>query len=75
VLDVCDDGDERSAVVQGISGWGWSSDPKRFRPLQSDREKAIEEMARIFYSNGHEINDESFGALYDAGFKNLRRVK
>lgn len=49
-----------------------SNDPKRFKPLQTEREKAIEEMSKIIHSvEGEEglINDLTLGALYDAGFR------
>lgn len=41
-------------------------DDLKFRPIQSDRDKAIEEMTEIFYSNGFK---NGFAALYDAGFR------
>jgi len=41
-----------------------------FRPIKSDREKAIEAAAKIMFdASGGCINDISLGALYDAGFR------
>jgi hypothetical protein len=45
------------------------ADAAAFRSLKSEREKAIEEMAKIFYSRDYNGYDESFGALYDAGLR------
>lgn len=42
----------------------------QFRPIKSDRDKAIEEMSRIILSTDNGIiNDISLGAIYDAGFR------
>ena len=65
---------DKKIAVKNKFGEEWYSRPidnsYEFRPIKSDREKAIEEMAKIFFDAQNGIaNDISFGALYDAGFK------
>lgn len=43
----------------------------KFRPIKSDREKAIEEMSRIIHDHDGIINDRSLGAIYDAGYRKV----
>lgn len=50
------------------------ADADAFRPIKSEREKAIEEMARIFQSNCmYDYSEQPFldglGSLYDAGLR------
>ena len=52
--------------------WGFQSDDKsEFRPLRTEREKAIEEMINAI-DHIKEGNFETFiGALYDAGYRKV----
>lgn len=50
------------------------TDKVTFRPIKSDRDKAIEDMSRIFYQRDLVV-DESFGALYDAGYRKINSEK
>lgn len=42
-----------------------------FRPLRTEREKAIEEMSRLMHEHDSVINDITLGALYDAGYRKV----
>ena len=42
-----------------------------FRPLRTEREKAIEEMSRLMHEHGSVIDDNTLGALYDAGYRKV----
>ena len=42
-----------------------------FRPLRTERDKAIDEMYRAAYSVGNVINAETIGAIYDAGYRKV----
>jgi len=45
-------------------------DNTKFRPIKSDRDKAIDEMKDIFNKKWHGFSlDDAMSALYDAGFK------
>ena len=46
--------------------------PEDFRPLRTEREKAIDEMFQAAFSIGSEINAETIGALYDAGYRKVK---
>ena len=47
----------------------WATD---FRPLRTEREKAIDEMLLAAFSIGSEINAETIGAIYDAGYRKVK---
>lgn len=55
-------------AVFSINGDVFQAVAKGFRPLRTDREKAIEDMSRIIHEHGGVINDISLGALLDAGY-------
>ena len=40
-----------------------------FRPLRTEREKAIDEMSSVMNDHGHGISSVTLGELYDAGFR------
>lgn len=47
----------------------WCTSPAEFFcPIHTEREKAIEDMARIIADHGNIVNDISLGALVDAGY-------
>ena len=59
---------------------GWSGGEKRgfrsngvkcFRPINTEREKAIEDMSRVMHEHDSVINDDTLGALYDAGYRRV----
>lgn len=68
-------------VLRGDSYVVWNLDADRpdcadrlntaFRPLRTEREKAIEEMSRLMHEHGSVINDTTLGALYDAGYRKM----
>ena len=43
-----------------------------FRPLRTEREKAIEDMSRVMHEHDSVINDVTLGALYDAGYRKVK---
>jgi hypothetical protein len=57
---------------------GWRNDavtiaskiPQSFRPIKSDREKAIEEMLKL---NSYDGDRVFMGALYDAGYRKVTK--
>ena len=44
----------------------------QFRPLRTEREKAIEDMSRVMHEHDSVINDVTLGALYDAGYRKVK---
>ena len=46
----------------------WATD---FRPLRTEREKAIEDMSRVMHEHDSIIDDDTLGALYDAGYRKV----
>ena len=50
----------------------YTDDKSEFRPLRTEREKAIEDMSRIMHEHDSVINDITLGALYDAGYRKER---
>ena len=44
----------------------------QFRPLRTEREKAIEDMSRVMHEHDSIINDDTLGALYDAGYRKVK---
>ena len=42
-----------------------------FRPIRTEREKAIDEMYQAAFSIGSKINAETIGAIYDAGYRKI----
>lgn len=61
---------------------GWSGGEKRgfrsngvkcFRPINTEREKAIEDMSRVMHEHDSVINDDTLGALYDAGYRKVNQ--
>lgn len=57
------------AIYQLANDWGGSAQVENFRPIQNDRDKAIEEMVAIYYKHSEGSSSVRFGALYDAGYK------
>lgn len=49
----------------------YTYDNSEFRPLRTEREKAIEDMSRIMHQHDSVINDTTLGALYDAGYRKV----
>ena len=45
--------------------------PADFSPLRTEREKAIEDMSRVMHEHDSVINDDTLGALYDAGYRKV----
>ena len=45
------------------------SDKVAFRPIKSEREKAIEEMISTMNRNGYMLDPSVYGELYDAGYR------
>ena len=43
----------------------------QFLPLRTEREKAIEDMSRVMHEHDSVINDDTLGALYDAGYRRV----
>ena len=43
-----------------------------FRPIRTEREKAIDEMYQAAFSIGSKINAETIGAIYDAGYRKVK---
>ena len=52
-------------------GYDGDNDPSSFRPLRTEREKAIEDMSQLMYEHDSIINDTTLGALYDAGYRKV----
>ena len=49
-----------------------SNNSTDFRPLRTEREKAIEDMSRVMHEHDSVINDDTLGALYDAGYRKVK---
>ena len=44
-----------------------------FLPLRTEREKVIEDMSRVMHEHDSVINDDTLGALYDAGYRKVKQ--
>ena len=49
----------------------YTNDWNEFRPLRTEREKAIEDMSQVMHEHDSIINDDTLGALYDAGYRKV----
>jgi len=62
-----DDGDGIDAIIQCEGRWYCGRSPDSFRPLKSDRDKSIDEIAQII--DGRFDPRKAAESLYDAGFR------
>jgi hypothetical protein len=69
VAHVNDYGEAR-AIYQMDNTWGHSSAPI-FRPIKSNRDKAIEDMINILDEDVMHTKKDVFGAIYDAGYRKV----
>jgi len=69
--------DSHDFCGRGELGWIGTGSPVKFRPIKSDREKAIEEMNEIWmgqlglYAKEGSTAHIVFGKIYDAGYRKV----
>lgn len=67
-----DDGDGIDAIIQCDGAWYCGRSPDSFRPLKSDRDKAIDEIGKVIDKNLNNYPLKVIAiaeAIYDAGFR------
>ena len=57
------------AFYQMDNCWGFDERPSKFRPIKTERDIAIEDMAIIMNDNTNSTFTEIAGLLYDAGYR------
>jgi S-methylmethionine-dependent homocysteine/selenocysteine methylase len=68
------------AIAQMADGFSFSSDVSKFRPIKSERDKAIESISNVIFESAEIIAGISFksakdvaGKLYDAGYRKVKQ--
>jgi len=56
------------AIYQMEADWSYSRHPENFRPIQNDRDKAVEDMINL-YVQANMGAEAGMAALYDAGWR------